>query len=107
MKTREDVEKLKHGWYRDPCWDLYDTEGYEEYREELKQYQEQCEKQWEERRLRATEKEKKEAEKLGCSWEAYKLLENIQDTQSRLYEAINYLINDEPGLAKSALRGGT
>ena len=37
-KTREDVDRLKAGWEGDPCWDIYDTEGFEEYRDELKAY---------------------------------------------------------------------
>ena len=33
MKTREEVEVLKNSWLKDPIWDIYDTEGFEEYRE--------------------------------------------------------------------------
>ena len=39
MKTREEVEKLKREWGKDPCWDIYDTEGFEEYKDELIVYQ--------------------------------------------------------------------
>jgi polyhydroxyalkanoate synthesis regulator phasin len=38
--TRSDVEKLKSDWLDDPCWDIYDTEGYEAYYDELKAFQE-------------------------------------------------------------------
>ena len=31
-KTIQEVEKLKANWKNDPCWDLYETEGFEEYR---------------------------------------------------------------------------
>lgn len=41
--TREDVEDLKRNWQQDPCWDLADTEGFEEYREELAAFQQQYE----------------------------------------------------------------
>lgn len=49
-KTREDIEKLKRDWESDPCWDIYDTEGYEEYRDELVTFQRECEAKWEKRR---------------------------------------------------------
>ena len=39
MKTRSEVEALKKNWLGDPCWDIYETEGYEEYREELRIFQ--------------------------------------------------------------------
>lgn len=35
MKTREEVEDLKRQWLRDPCWDIEDTPGFEEYAVEL------------------------------------------------------------------------
>ena len=35
MTTKEEVEKLKAGWREDPCWDIEDTEGFEDVREEL------------------------------------------------------------------------
>ena len=41
MRTREDVQLLKQQWLRDPCWDLTDTTGFEEHREELDHFQTQ------------------------------------------------------------------
>jgi hypothetical protein len=38
MKTREEVEALKANWLSDPIWDIEDTEGFEEYRAELREY---------------------------------------------------------------------
>jgi hypothetical protein len=35
MKTRAEVDDLKAQWKADPCWDIEDTEGFEEYRAEL------------------------------------------------------------------------
>jgi len=35
MPTREQIEKLKASWAADPCWDIEDTDGFEEYRDEL------------------------------------------------------------------------
>lgn len=30
--ARQDLEKLKSDWARDPCWDIEDTEGFEGFR---------------------------------------------------------------------------
>jgi hypothetical protein len=35
MKTREEVEKLKEQWKADGCWNIENTEGFEEYHDEL------------------------------------------------------------------------
>jgi hypothetical protein len=35
MKTREQVEALKKQWLTDGAWDIENTPGFEEYREEL------------------------------------------------------------------------
>lgn len=46
MKTRDEVEELKRQWKLDPCWDVYETEGFEEYREELVKFQADMEAYW-------------------------------------------------------------
>jgi len=38
MMNREDVEILKEEWYEHRFWDLENTTGFEEYRDELKAY---------------------------------------------------------------------
>ena len=45
---REDneIEALKKNWERDPCWDIEDSEGFEEYRGELLAFRENKEAQW-------------------------------------------------------------
>ena len=43
MKSRKKVEELKENWKKDPCWDIYDTEGFEEYKDELIEFQKQYE----------------------------------------------------------------
>jgi len=50
MKTQAEIEALKSNWKSDPCWDIEDTEGFEEHREELKQYRLEQEKVWEAQR---------------------------------------------------------
>ena len=46
MKTREEVEALKKNWMGDSCWDIYETEGFEEYRDELMEFQANKEQDW-------------------------------------------------------------
>lgn len=62
MKTKTEVEALKREWAADPIWDIEDTEGFEEYRDELIAFREKKEKEWKEQK----EKELRQyAEKLG------------------------------------------
>ena len=62
MKTREQVEDLKQQWLADGCWDIEDTEGYEEYKDELRQFSLETERKVKERIL---DQELKQAEALG------------------------------------------
>lgn len=48
MKTRDEVEQLKRQWSQDPIWDIEDTEGFEDYREELRAYREEKWQEWRE-----------------------------------------------------------
>lgn len=45
-KTKEEVEELKRNWKHDPNWDIEDTEGFEDYREELVKFREENETGW-------------------------------------------------------------
>lgn len=64
MATREEIEKLKENWLQDPCWDIEDTEGFEEHREELASYRDLMKAQWkaasEKRRMTRIEAIKKD-----------------------------------------------
>ena len=35
MKTRKEIDDLKHNWNMDACWDIETTEGFEEHKDEL------------------------------------------------------------------------
>jgi hypothetical protein len=61
--TREEMENLKRNWALDPIWDIEDTDGFEEFREELLQYRLNCEAQWEARRI---ERLQAKADEIGC-----------------------------------------
>ena len=54
MKTRAEVEALMRDWEGDPSWDIYDTEGFEEYSKELRLFQ----------RFKEAEREKKIRERV-------------------------------------------
>ena len=46
MKTRDEIEKLKSNWMDDPCWDIENTEGFEEYSNELLKFRKMAERNW-------------------------------------------------------------
>lgn len=37
-KTQEEIDALKASWRKDPCWDIEDSDGFEEHKEELIAY---------------------------------------------------------------------
>ena len=104
MKTREEVEKLKRDWHYDPCWDISETKDFEEYREELKAYQEKCWQEAKEKTRKQGEEEKAEAEKLGL-YGLYKRIKELEKLENRHYMAIAYLAEGKPTLAHKALLG--
>lgn len=63
MATREQVEKLKRDWQADGSWDLEETPGFGEHREELRKYRARVEEA--ERMARVRELQRK-SEELGC-----------------------------------------
>ena len=44
--TRQDIENLKEGWLKDPCWDIEETEGFKAHREELAAFHEEQRAIW-------------------------------------------------------------
>ncbi len=38
MRTKEDIEDLKRNWQIDPCWDIEETEGFEDHKLELQNF---------------------------------------------------------------------
>lgn len=45
-KTREQVQQLKEQWLEDPCWDIEETPGFEEYRDELLTFSQDQRDKW-------------------------------------------------------------
>jgi hypothetical protein len=104
MQTRDEVEKLKMSWCRDPIWDIETTEGFEEYRDELFAYRKECEQKWEQNRQKKIEEEKAEAEKLGL-YGLYQKIKELEELQERHDLAITYLTEGNSDAAYKALKG--
>lgn len=45
-KTEAEIEHLKANWREDPCWEIEDTEGFEDHFDELLAYRAECEEKW-------------------------------------------------------------
>lgn len=75
MATTNEIESLKKSWRYDPCWDIENTEGFEEHKEELLAYRLGIEKEWQEREDKRINER---ADKLKCSVELVRYLENLE-----------------------------
>lgn len=87
MKSQEEIEALKRSWHRDPIWDIEETEGFEDHREELKAYREQLDAEYEKKeRTRLIEKS---AMLCGnaTSVELVKYIENLEAKIEQLQRA--------------------
>ena len=89
MKTFGEVLDLESNWHADPIFDLEDTEGFEEYREELLRFRLNSEKEW--NRLRDLRLDKLSADlglpgnhHLARKWEAMeRRIQELQDKFDR------------------------
>ncbi|MDT0689348.1 hypothetical protein RM549_06095 [Salegentibacter sp. F188] len=88
MATEAEITELKKNWKRDPCWDIYDTEGFEEHREELETYQKEQELIWETHRRH---KLKQKAERMGVPGNLVlaRYIEGLETTIIKLREDID------------------
>jgi hypothetical protein len=46
VKSREEIQKLKDEWAKDPCWDIEATVGFEDHIEELLAFSELMKQKW-------------------------------------------------------------
>ena len=88
MKTQEEIQSLKQDWFNDPCWDIEETEGFEEYREELKEYRLRCEHKWEEGYNNRIEKRAKD---LSCSTELVIYIERLEHRLNDMEQKLDTL----------------
>lgn len=102
MPTREEVEKLKREWLQDAVWDIEDTEGFEEHKEELLAFRLETEAEWEsleeEKRLNSIE----QARKLGVEG-LYNLYVKQQVQIENLTNALLLLTEGKPFEAYKAV----
>lgn len=75
MATTNEIEALKKNWRYDPCWDIEDTKGFEEHKEELLAYRLETEKKW---RTVEDERINARAKLLECSPALVRYLENLE-----------------------------
>ncbi len=90
MKTQEEIQYLKQNWLNDPCWDIEETEGFEEYREQLLEYRLRCEHKWEEGYKNRIAKR---AAELNCSIELIVYIERLEyrlDDMERKLDALYF-----------------
>jgi len=81
MATENELKELKAQWKADPCWDIEDTEGFEEHAEELKQYRLTTEAEWEDNYKSLVSMK---AEKLNCSFETASYFLRLEQRIERL-----------------------
>jgi hypothetical protein len=103
MKTREEVEKLKHAWLKDPIWDISETEGFEEYKDELTAYQKKIDDNYKLKLQEEHNIEKSEADKLGVHG-LYRIIKDLYIQNIRQHEAIEYLTEGQTNSAYRTLR---
>ncbi|QIC46214.1 hypothetical protein GAG94_03185 [Lysinibacillus sphaericus] len=100
-----ELEKLKSDWLADPIWDIEETEGFEEHKEELLAFRLKQEKAWEEEQNAKKEEEIAYTESIGVV-DLYKIIQKQQE-QFRKYEnAIRFLVDGKHYEAHRALNYG-
>ena len=106
MPTRQEIESLKREWLADGVWDIEDTEGFEEHREELLAFRLEVESEWEsqeeEKRLNNIE----QARRLGVEG-LYELCIKQQAQIENLTNAILLLTEGKTYEAYKAISNGT
>ena len=94
MATTKDIESLKANWKNDPCWDIEHTEGFEEHKQELKDFRIVTENVWHSQRFaRLSEK----ARRLGIG-DNFELLRHIEAMENRIknLETIISILDAKP-----------
>lgn len=88
MRTQEEINNLKDNWLDDPCWDIEDTEGFEDHKEELRAWRERIgAKNAEENRIRIQNK----ANRLQCSFALAEYVDKLECQIDNLLDRIGEL----------------
>lgn len=104
MKTRHDIEVLKAGWLRDPCWDIETTSGFEAHACELHAFRLATKARWkaaEDAREAAIDAE---ADRLGTHG-LLRLVRQLETMQQRHHAALLHLTEGRSQAAWHALAG--
>lgn len=91
---KEEIEELKRNWSIDPCWDIEDTEGFEDHKTELKLYRLECEALMDEA---AGRKLQSEFKRLGTHsnqlvWTLQRMEAKITDLQNQIDQLKNQVV---------------
>jgi len=84
-KSFYEVKTLKENWKGDPCWDIENTEGFEDHKQELLDYRLGMEASW---KKKNEERLQKRSAELECS---IKLVEYIEILENRFQEVVDGL----------------
>ena len=87
MATQEQIEQLKANWKSDPCWDIQDTEGFEEHKAELVNFATAVHKEW--KRMEDERKAAKCAKLGGISTELLDYIEFLEFKINRLERLVH------------------
>lgn len=92
--TRADIDELKKQWLYDPIWDIEETEGFEDFRDELLAWRLDLKNKREAERLKINQDR---AEKIGIpgNVEHLKYLESLEFRIERLEENFEKLKQNE------------
>ena len=104
MKTRHDIEVLKSGWLRDPCWDVEITPGFEAHAIELHAFRLATERRWKAAEDACEAAIDAEADRLGTHG-LLRLLRQLEVMQQRHTDALLHLAQGRNHAAWRVLLG--
>lgn len=87
---KDKIQGLKDAWVNDPCWDIEDSEGFYNHREELLDFRKKQEQIWD---MESNQPLQAKAEKLGVPGNVV-LAKYISILEQRLLELENKLMGD-------------
>ena len=85
-RTDLEITELKNSWKFDGCWDIEDTDGFEDHYDELRAWRLEYEREWKERQQKALEDRAKEA---NCSIETMRVIQGLESQIQQLQKQID------------------
>lgn len=80
-KTKKQLNELKAQWEADPCWDIEETEGFEDFHDELAKFRKDTENRWDYERIMRIDAQ---AFRLDCSFKTAKYTLALEDRIAQL-----------------------